>query len=70
MNKGRLIITSVLSIFLSAVLLIGSTYSIFISQKIDETANVYKAGNLIVTYETSGSIQIAPIPKNEEEADG
>ena len=70
MSKRRLIITSILSIFFSAVLLIGSTYSIFTSQEIDETANVYKTGNLEVKYATSSSVQSDPIPKNEEEADG
>ena len=70
MNKKRLIITSVISIFLVSVLLIGSTYSIFTSEEIDETANVYKTGDLEVSYSESGEIQVDPIPKSEEDADG
>ena len=73
MNKKRLILTSVLSIFLSAILLIGSTYSIFTSQEIDETANVYKTGNLEIAYDDTASSNIVfnnAIPMSEEEADG
>ncbi len=47
-SKKRLIITSVISIVLVSILLLGSTYSIFNSSDIDEEANVYKTGNLLV----------------------
>ena len=71
MNKKRLIISSVISIFLVSVLLLGSTYSIFTSQEIDETANVYKTGNLNVTYKVSSNTVhfTDPTPMTIEEAD-
>ena len=53
MNKRRLIITSTISIFLVAILLIGSTYSIFTSSEVDESANVYTTGVLDITYTLS-----------------
>ncbi|MBQ8681785.1 MAG: hypothetical protein IJ509_02620 [Bacilli bacterium] len=53
MNKKRLIITSVFSITLVAILLIGSTYSVFTTTEIDEDANVYKTGNLDISYTLS-----------------
>lgn len=73
--KKRLIISSVISIFLVSMLLLGSTYSIFTSQEIDETANVYKTGNLNVIYsiknvDNKNSVQITdPTPMTIEEAD-
>ena len=50
MNKKRLIISSVVSIFLATVLLLGSTYSIFTTSEISDETNVYTTGNLDVTY--------------------
>ena len=55
MSKKRLIITSVLSIVLVAVLMIGSTYSIFTTTEVDENAHVYKTGVLDVVYTLSES---------------
>ena len=49
-HQKRLIFTSVLSILLVSILLIGSTYSIFNSTDIDEEKNVYKTANLDITY--------------------
>lgn len=71
MNKKRLITTSVISIFLVAVLLIGSTYSIFFSQQIDPNSNVYTTGNLDVTYTLDeGNIKFDSIvPMAEDEVD-
>ena len=76
MIKRRLVISSVISIFLVSILLMGSTYSIFTSQEIDETANVYKTGNLDITYsvlniDKKNSVQITNYtPMTVEEADG
>ena len=71
MNKKRLIITSTISIILVSILLIGSTYSIFTTTEVDESANIYKTGNLDVTYTLSNSnVTLANIiPKTIEEAD-
>ena len=71
MNKNRLIITSLVSIFLVTILLVGSTYFIFTSSYIDEDMNVYTTGNLNITYTLSSSnVQITDItPRTEEEAD-
>ena len=71
MIKKRLIITSSLSIVLVAMLLIGSTYSIFTTTEIDEDANVYTTGNLNVTYTLSSSnVQMTDVtPMTEEEAE-
>lgn len=71
MNKKRLIITSTISIVLVAILLIGSTYSMFTTTEIDENANVYTTGNLDVTYTLSkDNIQLTNItPMTIEEAD-
>ena len=41
------------SISLVLVLLIGSTYSIFMNSNVDENLNVYRTGNLDVTYTLS-----------------
>ena len=70
MNKKRLIFTSLISIILVSVLMIGSTYSIFTSSDIDEGLNVYKTGVLGVTYTVSDdSVTITDkIPKNIEDA--
>lgn len=70
MNKKRLIITSVFSIFLVAILLIGSTYSIFSSKQIDPNSNVYTTGNLDITYTLSNeNINFSSInPMNDKEA--
>ena len=51
--KRRLILTSVISIFLIVILFIESTYSIFTSSTIDEDLNVYKTGNLDISYTIS-----------------
>lgn len=51
--KKRLILTSVISVFLIVILMIGSTYSVFNSSNVDEDLNVYKTGNLDVTYTLS-----------------
>ena len=71
MNKKRLIITSLLSIFLVTILLIQSTYSIFTTTEIDENSNIYTTGDLNITYKVSTtSIQFTDItPMTEEEAD-
>jgi hypothetical protein len=71
MNKKRLIITSSISIILVAILLIGSTYSVFTSSEIDENTNVYKTGNLDVTYTLSkDNVSFSnTTPMTEEEAD-
>lgn len=53
MGNKRLIITSTISIVLVAILLIGSTYSIFTSTEIDEKENVYTTGILDITYTLS-----------------
>ena len=71
MNKKRLIMTSLLSIFLVSILLVGSTYSIFTSQEIDENTNIYKTGNLNITYTLSEDniIFTNNIPMTEKEAE-
>ena len=51
--RKRLVITSLISIILICILFIGSTYSLFTTQDIDENANVYKTGNLDISYTTS-----------------
>ena len=51
--RKRLILTSIVSIILILVLMIGSTYSIFVTSNIDEDLNVYKTGILDVTYTLS-----------------
>ena len=56
MNKKRLIITSMLSFLLVAILMVGSTYSIFTSSEADEDLNVYTTGNLDVTYTVSDDV--------------
>ena len=53
MNKKRLIITSVISIILVSILMLGSTYSIFTTSDTDEELNVYATGNLDITYTLS-----------------
>ena len=72
MIKKRIIITSTISLILVAILMIGSTYSIFTSTRIDEEANVYKTGVLDVTYTLSeDNVTLSnSIPMDEEEADG
>ena len=69
MNKKRLIITSVISIVLVAILMIGTTYSIFTSSDVDENANIYKTGNLDITYTLSeDNIQISDsVPISDED---
>ena len=52
-SNGRFIFFSVLSIMLVSTLLWGSTYSLFVSSNIDNELNVYKTGNLDVTYTLS-----------------
>ena len=67
-NKKRLIITSIISIMLVSILFLGSTYSIFTIQEIDEDVNVYKTGDLNIEY-NSNNIQInSNKPMIEEEA--
>lgn len=70
LNRTRLIVTSVISVVLVAVLMLGSTYSIFTSSDVDESANVYTTGNLDVTYTLSeDNIKIESIvPMKEEES--
>lgn len=70
MNKKRLIITSLISIFLVVILMLGSTYSIFTTTDTDEELNVYSTGNLDITYTlSSDSISLTEsIPISEEEA--
>ena len=72
MNKKRLIITSVISILLVALLLVGSSYAVFTTGEEDDTLNVYKTGTLDITYTLSdNNISFTDIiPKTEEEADG
>lgn len=53
MSKKRLIITSLISIILVSILFIGTTYSIFTTEDVDENANVYTTGNLDITYTLS-----------------
>ena len=71
MSKVRLIITSIISIVLVSILLLGSTYSIFTSEEISEDANVYTTGNLNITYKLdSSNVKITDVtPMTEEEAD-
>lgn len=70
MNKNRLIINSLISIFLVVVLMLGSTYSIFTTSEIDEEMNVYTTGNLDVTYTlSSDNLTLTNnTPINDEEA--
>ena len=69
MNKRRLIITSTISILLVAILLIGSTYSIFTTTEVDENTNVYKTGNLDITYTLSEDniemLNVSPTSKSD-----
>ena len=68
-EKRRLIIVSVFSIFLVSILLIGSTYSVFTTRDIDENLNVYKTGNLDITYTVSeDNIQFTNSAPMSEEA--
>ena len=68
-HQKRLIFTSVLSILLVSILLIGSTYSIFNSTDIDEEKNVYKTANLDITYtlDNGNVILDNPNPMKEDE---
>lgn len=70
-HKKRIIITSVISIILVSILMIGSTYSIFTSSDIDEDLNVYKTGTLGVTYTLSSDnvTLTSSTPKNIDDAD-
>lgn len=52
-SKTRLVVTSLVSIVLVSVLLLGSTYSLFTTSSVDEDLNVYKTGNLDITYTLS-----------------
>lgn len=52
-SKTRLIIVSLISIFMVLILFIGSTYSVFTSSSVDDDVNVYKTGVLDVTYTLS-----------------
>lgn len=52
-SKVRLVVTGVFSIFLVSILLLGSTYSLFSTSNVDEDLNVYKTGNLDITYTLS-----------------
>ncbi len=70
-SKKRLIITSVISIVLVSILMIGSTYSIFNSTDIDEEANVYQTGNLSVSLKSSENVTLnSSIPISSEEEVG
>ena len=57
-SKKRLIITSTIYIILVSILLIGSTYSIFTSTGVDQEANVYRTGNLVLKFENTNSVAI------------
>ena len=57
-SKKRLIVTSVISIILVSILMIGSTYSLFNSTDVDQEANVYKLGSLVVTVEDAGNVTL------------
>ena len=52
-SKPRLIIVSLISIFMVLILFIGSTYSVFTSSSVDDDVNIYKTGVLDVTYTLS-----------------
>ena len=71
MIKNRLIIASIISIICVSLLLVSSTYAIFTTTEVDDTMNVYKTGNLDITYEVSeSSVKFTDvIPKSLEEAD-
>ncbi len=70
-SKKRLIITSVISIVLVSILMIGSTYSIFNSTDIDEEANVYQTGNLSVSLKSDENVTLdSSIPISSEEEVG
>lgn len=69
-SKRRIIITSTISILLVSILLIGSTYSVFTSQDIEEDINVFQTGTLGVTY-TVSSDNVAlnnSMPMNNEDS--
>ena len=51
--KRRLFIASLMSLVLVSLLFVGDTFSIFMSEDVDENANVYTTGNLNVTYTLS-----------------
>ena len=51
--KKRLILTSIISICLVIILMLGTTYSVFVTSNVDEDLNVYKTGTLDVTYTLS-----------------
>ena len=53
LKNSRLIIFSFISIILVSTLLIGNTYSIFMSSNVDEDLNVYTTGNLDIKYSVS-----------------
>ena len=57
-SKKRLIVTSVISIILVSILMIGSTYSLFNSTDVDQEANVYKLGELVVSVEDAGNVTL------------
>ena len=54
-SKIRLVVTGVISIILVSILMLGSTYSLFSTSNVDEDLNVYKTGNLDVTYTLSSA---------------
>lgn len=51
MENKRLVITIFISIVLISVLVLSNTYSVFTSENADPNTNVYKTGNLDITYE-------------------
>ena len=57
-SKKRLIVTSVISIILVSILMIGSTYSLFNSTDVDQETNVYQLGKLEVTVEGTGNVTL------------
>ena len=69
-SKNRLVIVSILSICLVLILLIGSTYSLFVTSNVDENLNVYKTGVLDVTYTLSeDNITLTnSVPTSEEDS--
>lgn len=69
MENKRLVITIFIVIVLVSVLFISNSYSIFTSENADPNTNVYKTGNLDVTYEIDNDnvkfTDSKPISENE-----
>ena len=69
MENKRLVITIFIVIVLVSVLVISNTYSIFTSENADPNTNVYKTGNLDITYEIDNDnvkfTDSKPVSENE-----